>query len=491
MHLIKLTLFLIVCIGFNDAGFMDRFKSSYNWIYKVDYKVNLWPLSKKVDNSTLSTANNGSTTTVDPLKNNSVQNSTENHVNLINQTESSAVISSTDHSESSLTNLVSNQTETILSSTMLIVNQTDFYPTINQTESSSIILNTSIAMNDSVKDDVSNLKFTKFDSLKEIQISTNVTESDKSIETTTELLTTVKDFEHHITNKTDTIISNLSTELENFSVPTEATNLINEVNDVNPSNLTSNSSTELSDILKTSKNETSTKLTKIDMKMPQLINDDIIIQEITTISPVSIEKIKPPVETSSSSALNVYSSILTTTESITTLEDKNQTLNHTDSVEPTTESSLIVNENFSSTEIKTTTETSLTKISIKNMIEKNSTVYNETEAINMNTTKKMSTPVIDKQQDKTSPTIAPEQLITTSTIPTIKTTKKVINKSNTPIIIKFLNLKTLTPGRRMKNKEGEDDNLIYKDLHTYNYFREKLDEAFVKFINTFYFNRRN
>lgn len=456
MHLTKFMLILILCVGLHDAGFMDRFKSSYNWIYKVDYKMpTIWSAGKK-ENST------------SPETNSTIA---------LNQTEPS-LPSLTTLSQTGST-LIANQTEH--SPTTLPSDPTEFNSTTGNFSGSSTLSNQTEAsmpttpsnqFSSEQKDRTeSNLAFSTENSRPPISIETER----NPIETTTKAAEPVQLIE--TTTITVTLENNSQTKLNNLTAPTSnlGTDPVNLPSSTDPINQTMKFTVEQTDDVSlaatgSTESNSSSSTDQPSVNVTEQAPHDAVnftneqkVPTVTpvsdssdsTISPISKEKTKQPVEQSSTQA-NDFSSVEMTPASPSSVgtEDNGQKANH--SVEQ------ITTQRMANLESSTVTSIQTSKVT---------------------------------KQSRQPTTVRARESTTTASI--AKTTRRPINKlnapinkSNTPIITKFLNLGRLTSGSRavMKNKEGENDNIIYRNLHTHNFLKEKLDDTFVKFINTFYYN---
>ena len=459
MHLIRLILFLVICIELNESGLMDRFKSSYNWISKVDYKV--WQSNKK-DNSTSSTTSN------------LIQNTTLDSLKETNQTESSVLNLSKNYTESSIS--IANQTESLISSTAN--NQKDSKLTINFTSSNLLVTTTSLPT--TIIDQI-NISKNQSDLIDEDKIldssklnlinesvsnekeSTKQNEYNKPVELTT-LITLI---ETNKTTSSDNSSINNSLASTSWNKPIESTSFITLIE---TNKTTSSDDSSINNSLALTSSNATTEL----VNLPSLaITTNIPTEFLNTIteSPKSLNVTK--LERTTTIKYSISDDALeATTTSLSSIDKQPVELNNQEIA--TTQKNYAIPSKITSTE------------SIK---AKNQTLLNHT----------VNEPITTTESNSIGITTLVVQLKESTTLSSsTKSTKKskFILKSNTPIVVKFLNLKSLTPGsRRMKDKEGENDNIIYKDIHTYNFLKEKLDEAFVKFINTFYFGyisiRRN
>lgn len=434
MQLTKFMLILIFCVELNQAGFMDRFKSSYNWISKVDYKINLWPMGKK-ENST------------NPEANSTV---------VVNQTESSLLSSTTLNQIKST--LIANQTES--APTTLPSDSTVFQSTAGNIAGSSMISNqteasmpttSSIQLNsEQINRTESNLAFSTANSPpsidtenKQVETTARPAEPARMPETTTEMVLLENDSQTKLISYTSTNSPSTFTEPVNLA---SSTDLANQTNNES-----------FTTIISTESHSSSTDGPPVLINITRQVYPDATEseQKMTTVTPVS--------NGSSTMAFTVW---------VTTKENTKQPV---ESSTATSSNSEETSQNANHSVEQTTTERFA-------YLQTSTLASAQTSEVTSTHTK--------------PPTTGQTRVSTTSTTiaSTIKATRRPVQKSNTPIIVKFLNLRKMTPGSKavMKNKEGENDNIIYRDIRTYNYVREKLDETFVKFINTFYYssNRR-
>ena len=427
MHLTKFMLILICCAGLGEAGFMDRFKPSYNWIPKVDYKFNLWSTAKKEN-----PANTETNSTV-----------------AVNQTGTSVLPSTTSHPTEST--LITNRIEPTSSPTTVasdLGNSTGSSTISNQTEASMPTAPPNQINSEQTNWTVSNLAFSTANSLPPIDSENKPAEATTRPAEPAQLHTTTSETPISLEDDSQTKLNNFTTptnSLETFTEPTHllsSTDSTNRTNGADPTGNVSLTTIAPTESHSSAFDETSTSMkpatepvahSDADRSEQKAPTPDHSLQ--TTLTTLLANKAtKPPVE----QFVEPFST------ATVTLKETDHEANH-----------------------------SAEQTSTEGILSPSSTAA-PARAGKVTQTKQ---PVSVRVRESTTPS-------------TIKTTRRPINKPNTPIIVKFLNLRKLTPGSKtvMKNKEGENDNIIYRDIRTYNFVLEKLDEAFVKFINTFYYN---
>lgn len=516
MQIIKLAFICIFCIQFNEAGLMDRFKSSYNWIYKVDYKINLWPIGKK-ENATVNS--NQTTDHLNKVNLNETSNSSEPNllitstiiitnqtesfttpVSIANQTapsshhESNLTTSSSIDTGSDLISLISNENSTILSDRLDSV--------INQTESNPIGSSIDNELTSQITSTFqTNFTTQQIDSNTANHTSSTTAEPTESSETTTtEQVLTSTEASSPIQTRNDFV----SSSTESTSTPNSTTELLNTF--VQQTNATDAIRTE-------SIRNTTTKLEQQSNLPATTVSESMPLVELVTTT-IASNEIKQPVESVNSSTTSADIVQQSTEASklqigtVNTTNFESQLSNQTASV---TERNLNATSSTNESDIEATTLLSTNDPTVETT-SKEPIIFSTSTRVNTiitNTPTSTSTSASFSTSSSTSistsfSTLTSESFSTstststssTSSTPKTSISKATTSKPNTPIVIKYLNLKSLTSGKRLKNKAAEeDDNVIYRDIHKTNYLKEKLDEAFVKFINTFYFNfsstRRN